>query len=1014
MQTSNKPTLKVSLLVALITTVCSRSWNNKPFYEDCKYGDVLLAGLFSIHEKTVSDECDTALNVQVLANAQAMVHAIDQVNKDPHLLPNITLGYRIFDTCGIPSRANSMAFSFVIDNTLKEHKQMLNVTTRAGQIDSTCPGNISTRPIAVVIGPGDSASSVVVASMLQVGNIAQISPSSTSDELSQTYYKTFFRTVPPDSQQAEAISDIIEYFNWRYIALIGSDSSYGRYGVRALEHEALERHTFCIHTINYFPPANYENKIQRIVANLKRATNVKVVVLWAGGFSSVHYFFQECYRQKLFDRTWIAPDGWSDRTSLLAPEYSSVIGGFIGTTFRHFNASNFEEDLLLINASSQRSQNKWWREFWQQMTNCSQFSWKGCGEQQTKMNKELLSIMRTTTSAYVIDAVQAAAHAIDSVYRCQHGQSNSSQITCSPTKHDIRSVDVLRALKKIQFQGLTGTISFNENGDSLRSAVYDIVNYQIVPGGTPILKKIGTWDRAFKERLQLRRALLVWKNGSKMVPSSRCSEPCPPGTRQSPTIACCWECIPCPIGAISTSYSSTNCTECEADEKANHDNTACEALPLDNLSLNDNRGIGLMVATAIGVTLTLFTLGVFVKFRDTPVVKSSNEELSYVFLFSILVAFFAISLLIVELTPFSCSANMLLFTIYFDVCVSILFLRTSRLVHVFNFQAAATSKSHWFYNGRYQFIALAFLNLLPVVLTTVVLVIEPPEVQITIVPLQHKIIACAHETSTIGIIVNFSIFIYKLILSILVAYYAFKARKLPSNFNETKYIAFNMYIQLTTSVTPIAIFTTLDAGSFKTVLYCLVQLCCAFSFLLCSFVPKLIIILRYPEKNTPEFVKAAVARNTMERTLSNAMVVSSAERSKRTLSEPPLSTLPSNDVPSLVENGHIHTSNDNRVPRRVTWDSCPITARDNITERAIVDLHMTNGILSTSSRHLKGASSENRGEIETLGQTRDRNTKNDTGCAFYNYAAISMDKLEGNEPSLETECHKHEAEDTCL
>lgn len=317
MRTSYKPTLNIYLFVALISNVFSKGWNEKPFYEDCKYGDVLLVGLFRVHEETVDDECSTALNIQEFANAQALIYAIDQVNKSPYLLPNITLGYRIFDTCGIPSRANAMAFSLVTDSALTERSDVFNATAPEEQVFSSCQVNVSTRPIAAVIGPSDSASSVVVASMLQVRNTALISPSATSDELSLPYYETFFRTIPPDSQQAEAIGDVIDYFNWTYIGVVGSDSSYGRYGVRALEHVAHERNTFCIHSIDYIPPANYENKIQRIVARLKRAATVKVIVLWTGGISILHYFFQQCYNQKLFDRTWIAPDGWSETTSVL-------------------------------------------------------------------------------------------------------------------------------------------------------------------------------------------------------------------------------------------------------------------------------------------------------------------------------------------------------------------------------------------------------------------------------------------------------------------------------------------------------------------------------------------------------------------------------------------------------------------------------------------------------------------------------------------------------------------------
>lgn len=110
-----------------------------------------------------------------------------------------------------------------------------------------------------------------------------------------------------------------------------------------------------------------------------------------------------------------------------------------------------------------------------------------------------------------------------------------------------------------------------------------------------------------------------------------------------------------PPGSVSAGYSSTNCTECAIDEKSNHDNTKYEALPLDNLTSKDGRGIALLVTAGIGVSLTLFTFGVFLKNRHTPVVKSSEPGLCYIYLFSILVAFSA--------AAFSCTANLLLGTI---------------------------------------------------------------------------------------------------------------------------------------------------------------------------------------------------------------------------------------------------------------------------------------------------------------------------------------------------------------
>lgn len=886
-------TAQLYLLVISTSVIPSLGCSHTPYHvaEYCKEGDVILAGLFSIHDKTANDECDTNVNPQQLANAEAMVYAIEQVNNNPFLLPNISLGYRIFDTCGSPEKANSLAFSFVFDKALDERLQKFNVTEE--EFNHLLQVNKSRQPIAVVIGPVDSASAVVVANTLQVGNLPLISPSATSDELSKTHFRTFFRTVAPDSQQAKAISDIIEHFNWTYIAIISSESSYGRFGARAMEREALERDTFCIHSIEYYPLSGYEEKIQRIVSKMKKTLNVLVIVLWAGDVTSIQYFFQESLKQQLFDRTWIAPDGWSDTTSLFTPEYSTLIGGFIGTTFRQFNVSSFEKHLSETKLSSWGiMENKWWREFWQSMSNCSKFAREGCRGNQTKKSSDLLSVMKTTSLAYVIDAVQAAAHAIDLVYRCQHHRTNFPQVNCSR----ILAKDVSRALREVHFEGLTGSISFDKNGNSLRSAAYDIVNFQVVSSEPPLLHEVGTWDRALAKRLRMQTSSILWKNGSTVIPSSRCSQFCRPGTRQTSAIACCWECVPCLSGTISISYSSTNCTHCQIYEESTEDNTKCKPLPLDNLTLREARGIALLVIATTGALLTLFTLGVFVKYRNTPVVKSSNVNLSYVFLVSILMAFFAASVRTNVPTSFSCISNFILTAMFFNSCVSILFLKTIRLLHIFNFQAVVSGKSHWFYNRNYQLIALGILNLVPIVLITVFLAVKPPLVQETILPHQYRISQCWVNTKA-ETVVRCIIYAYEFVLSIMVAYCAFRARKLPSNFKETRYILFNMYIQLITGAATFAIFSSLQPGSFKEMLDCLVHLCRTYSFLVCIFGPKLFIILRHPKKNTREFVKAAVARHTMTQSLSSflteqSVVFSAGQTRPRTDSSRIASGLP--------------------------------------------------------------------------------------------------------------------------
>ena len=60
--------------------------------------------------------------------------------------------------------------------------------------------------------------SVQIASVLNYFRIPQVSPASTNDELSdRTRFSYFFRTVPPDSLQSQAIAETLKSLNWTSI-----------------------------------------------------------------------------------------------------------------------------------------------------------------------------------------------------------------------------------------------------------------------------------------------------------------------------------------------------------------------------------------------------------------------------------------------------------------------------------------------------------------------------------------------------------------------------------------------------------------------------------------------------------------------------------------------------------------------------------------------------------------------------------------------------------------------------
>ncbi|XP_013867830.1 extracellular calcium-sensing receptor-like [Austrofundulus limnaeus] len=126
-----------------------------------KAGDVVLGGLFEIHffskfanfTFTSKPQHPTCHGFDVLGfrQAQTMAFAIDEINRNSKLLPNVTLGYSLYDNCvdlGIGFRAALALIS-------GEEKQMI--------LDETCGG---IPPVLGIVGDSSSTRSIAISTVL--------------------------------------------------------------------------------------------------------------------------------------------------------------------------------------------------------------------------------------------------------------------------------------------------------------------------------------------------------------------------------------------------------------------------------------------------------------------------------------------------------------------------------------------------------------------------------------------------------------------------------------------------------------------------------------------------------------------------------------------------------------------------------------------------------------------------------------------------------------------------------
>ena len=125
-------------------------------------GDITLGGLFPVHSRGPAGvPCGEIKKEKGIHRMEAMLYALDQINSDPDLLPNITLGARILDTCARDTYALEQSLTFVQALIQKDNS------------DVRCSNGeppIIPKPERVVgvIGASGSSVSIMVANVLRL------------------------------------------------------------------------------------------------------------------------------------------------------------------------------------------------------------------------------------------------------------------------------------------------------------------------------------------------------------------------------------------------------------------------------------------------------------------------------------------------------------------------------------------------------------------------------------------------------------------------------------------------------------------------------------------------------------------------------------------------------------------------------------------------------------------------------------------------------------------------------
>ncbi|XP_073674573.1 extracellular calcium-sensing receptor [Garra rufa] len=876
-------------------------------------GDILLGGLFPIHFGVASKDQDLAArpestecvryNFRGFRWLQSMIFAIEEINNSSTLLPNITLGYRIFDTCNTVSKALEASLSFVAQNKIDS----LNLDEFCN-----CTGNIPST--IAVVGASGSAVSTAVADLLGLFYIPQISYASSSRLLSnKNQYKSFMRTIPTDEYQAIAMAAIIDHFQWNWVIAIASDDEYGRPGIEKFENEMFHR-DICIDLNVLISQYIDEAEIRRLADRIENSS-AKVIAVFASG-PDIEPLIKEMVRRNVTDRVWLASEAWASSSLVAKPEYLDVMGGTIGFVLRAGHIPGFKEFLQQVHPKKS-SHNEFVREFWEETFNCyledsprnedsengsTSFRPLCTGEEDiASVETPYLDYTHLRISYNVYVAVYAIAQALQDILTCTPGKGLFANGSCA----DIRKVEAWQVLKQLRHLNFINSIGERvrfDNGSEL-SANYTIINWhRSLEDGSVVFKEVGYYSVHNKNgaKLSIDKTQILWNGRLTEVPFSNCSEECEPGTRKGiidgePT--CCFECTECSDGEYSDHKDASVCSKCPNNSWSNGNHTSCFLKEIEFLSWTEPFGIALALFAVLGVLLTAFVLGVFVQFRDTPIVKASNRELSFVLLFSLICCFSSSLIFIGEPQDWTCRLRQPAFGISFVLCISCILVKTNRVLLVFEAKIPTSLHRKW-WGLNLQFL-LVFLFTFVQVMICVVWLYNAPPGSYKNYDFDEIIFITCNEGSmmALGFLIG-----YTCLLAAVCFFFAFKSRKLPENFTEAKFITFSMLIFFIVWISFIpAYFSTY--GKFVSAVEVIAILASSFSLLACIFFNKVYIILLKPSRNTIEEVRCSTAAHAFKAAAKATLRHSSASRKRSSSVGGSSASSPSSSI-SLKTNGN--------------------------------------------------------------------------------------------------------------
>ncbi|MBZ3882470.1 Taste receptor type 1 member 3 [Sciurus carolinensis] len=806
-------------------------------------GDYILGGLFPLglaeeaglrHRTRPSGIVCTRFSSLGLFLAMAMKMAVEEINNSSTLLPGLYLGYDLFDTCSEPMATMKPSLTFLAE-------------AGNGSIAAYCNYTQYQPRVLAVIGPHSSELALITGKFFSFFLMPQVSYGASMDRLSnRETFPSFFRTVPSDRVQLEAMVKLLQKFEWNWVAALGSDDEYGREGLSIFSGLANAQN-ICIAHEGLVPLLSADalqlGKVLDVLHQVNQS-NVQVVVLFASS-QAAHALLNYSIHHSLSPKVWVASEAWLTSDLVMTLPGIAQVGTVLGFLQRGVQLSEFsqyvETHLALASdpafcASLDDKPDLEEHVVGPRCPHCDHITLQN-------LSTGLLQNLSAGQLHHQIFATYAAVH---SVAQALHNTLRCSPTSC-PTQEPVRPWQLLENMYNMSFRARGLALQFDASGNV--DMEYDLKMW-VWQRPTPRLRTVGT----FNGSLWLQPSLMHWH-----TPGNQCEEG--QVRRVKGFHSCCYDCVDCKAGSFRQSLDDFVCTSCGQDQWSPERSTRCFPRRPRFLAWGEPAVLLLLLLLSLALSLTLATLGLFILHRHSPLVQASGGPLACFGLACLGLVCLSVLLFPGWPSPATCLAQQPLAHLPLTGCLSTLFLQAANTFVESELPPSWATWLHGHLQGPWAWLVVLLAILMEAVLCAWYLVAFPPEVVTDWTVLPTEALVHCHMRSWVSLglvhITNAS-------LAFLCFLGTFLVQSQPGRYNQARGLTFAMLAYFITWVSFVPLLTNVQVV-YQPAVQMGAILLCALGILAAFHLPKCYLLLWWPRLNTPEFFLGAGSRDARDR-----------------------------------------------------------------------------------------------------------------------------------------------------